>query len=188
MGMQQPTQRLLGTILGLSTLWEKEAATTVENPDTIVGSARKRGKAKEQFLREKVKVVDFMDTKTTNKNDGIPKVLEKAERMVKVKVRASKGIAGIVAKLATDQMNAGRLRRYHLTLRQLRLGEFSNWHALRGSVRTHAVWRKVKIQFGRKSGISKSNSGNLDVLNQPNQDCHTTEYQNTLVKRFSENQ
>ena len=108
--------------------------------------------------------------------------------MVKVKVRASKGIAGIVAKLATDQMNAGRSRRYHLTLRQLRLGEFSNWHALKRSVRIHAVWIKVKIQFGRKSGILKSNSGNLDVLNQQNRGCRTTEYQNTLVREFSENQ
>ena len=179
MGMQQPTQRIPGMILGLLMLWEKEAAKIVENPDITVGSARKREKVKEQIPREKVKV-DFMDTKTTNKKDGIPKVLEKAERMVKVKVRASKGIAGIVAKLATDQMNAGRSRRYHLTLRQLRLGGFSNWHALRGSVRTHAVWRKVKIQFGRKSGILKSNSGNWGVPNRPNR-----EYQ---VKRFSENQ
>jgi hypothetical protein len=165
-------------ILGLLMLWEKEAATIVENPDITVGSARKREKVKEQIPREKVKV-DFMDTKTTNKNDGIPKVLEKAERMVKAKGRASKGIAGIVAKLATDQMNAGQSRKYHLTLKQLRLGEFSSWHALKTSVRIRA-WRKVKILFGRKSGILKSNSGNWGVPNRPNR-----EYQ---VNRSSENQ
>ena len=53
MGMQQPTQRLPGKSLGLLTLWEKEAATIVENPDITVGNARRKEKAKEQILRER---------------------------------------------------------------------------------------------------------------------------------------
>ena len=80
MGMQQPTQRVPGKNLGELMPWEKEAATIVENPDITVGNARRREKVKEQILRERAKV-DFTDIKIINKNDGIPKVLEKAERL-----------------------------------------------------------------------------------------------------------
>ena len=120
--------------------WAKAEGTaiTVENLDISVGNALRRVKEKVETRKEREKA-DFMDIQVFSKKDGTLKVLGKVEKIPKVKEKASKEIVGIVASLATYQMNVKQSRSFHLINKQSRLGEFWSWHALRRVAGTHAV-------------------------------------------------
>ena len=94
-----------------------------------------------------------MDIQTFNKKDGIQKVLARAEKMAKGKVKGSKETVGIVANLAIGQMIVGLpSRKSQLRHSRSKWEGFLNWHALKRPAAIHAVWRKVKIQFGKNQG------------------------------------